>query len=288
MLATAPDTRVAISQGIYDSPLGRWQFAQATLPDLPHLVEFIWYFDGMAASPRERQLPNGQLQIIVQFDHRYHDVQGDTAVLCPPICMTGIQTRPMIVQAPTCRNAVMGIRLHPAGAYKLLAHPLGDMSGLTVDLHDVIGLAAAELADRCAEARSSEARVRCAADWVTGRLARHVGLDPAIAWIAAQIERSGGRRRIEDLRVTAGLTKRRLLDLFRAQIGATPKLYARIIRLRETLTRVHAGDMPLADIAIDAGYYDQPHMNADFRELCGMAPSEFLALERYSATSTVV
>ena len=37
------------------------------------------------------------------------------------------------------------------------------------------------------------------------------------------------------------------------------------------------GERPLIDVAQAAGYYDQPHMNAEFRELSGLAPREFLA-----------
>jgi len=182
---------------------------------------------------------------------------------------------------------VMGIRLHPAGAYQLLAHPLGETSGLTVDLQDLIGIAASELGERCADTRLPEERVRRAAAWVSERMMVNAPVDPAIGWVAAEIERTSGRRQIEDMRLRAGLTKRRLLDGFRAQVGVTPKIYARIVRLRETLARVHAGGASLADIAVDAGYYDQPHMNAEFRELCGMAPSDFLALNRYSPSSSV-
>lgn len=278
---------VRVSSGVYDSPLGHWRFAEAQMPAWGGLVEGIWYFDGQAATRREQALPNGSLQLIVQFDHRYHDVHGDAVVLCPPICMTGVQTGPLVVQAPACRSAVLGIRLHPLGAYQLLGRPLADTSGLTVDLHDVMGRAAAELGDYCADAPTPEGRVRRAAEWVQARLESNAAVDPVIAWMAGQIERSGGRRRIEELRGAAGLTKRRLLDAFRAQVGVTPKLYARIIRLRATLTRLHTDDAPLSDIALAAGYYDQPHMNADFRELCGLAPTEFLAARRYSATSMV-
>lgn len=278
---------VRISTGVHDSPLGRWQFAEAQLPSWGSLVEGIWYFDGMAAARREQALPNGRLQLIVQFDHRYHDVHGETTVLCPQICMTGLQTGPLVVQAPECRSAVMGIRLHPVGAYRLLGRSLAETSGLTVDLQDVIGRAAAELGDYCADARSPEERVRRAAEWVSMRMEAHPAVDATVAWMADRIEESGGRRRIEDLREATGLTKRRLLDAFRAQIGVTPKLYARIVRLRETLGRLHTTRTPLSEIALAAGYYDQPHMNADFRELCGLAPTEFLAASRYSATSMV-
>jgi AraC-like DNA-binding protein len=48
---------------------------------------------------------------------------------------------------------------------------------------------------------------------------------------------------------------------------------------------LHRGNAALANGALAAGYYDQPHMNAEFRELSGFTPREFLAANRYSESS---
>jgi AraC-like DNA-binding protein len=106
-------------------------------------------------------------------------------------------------------------------------------------------------------------------------------VEPAVAWVAAEIERREGAVSIGELRERTGLSKTRLATLFRAQIGAPPKQYARILRFRRVLSRLQTGAAPLADLALDAGYYDQPHMNAEFRELSGFSPREFLAARRY-------
>ena len=34
-------------------------------------------------------------------------------------------------------------------------------------------------------------------------------------------------------------------------------------------------------MALEAGYYDQPHLNADFRELSGLTPASFAATPGY-------
>ena len=43
--------------------------------------------------------------------------------------------------------------------------------------------------------------------------------------------------------------------------------------MRERLERDPAG---IAEIAAAAGYYDQAHLNRDFRELAGVTPTEFV------------
>jgi len=50
---------------------------------------------------------------------------------------------------------------------------------------------------------------------------------------------------------------------------------------------VNAGKESLAEVALAAGYYDQPHLNAEFRELSGFSPRDFLAAMRYPESVSV-
>ena len=144
-----------VSQYI-DSTLGRWthtEWRPARDQILSGVVERIWDFDGMAAHPQERVFPNGLVELIVQLDDRYRDIHGDHSTLTPTVCVTGVHARPMVVQAPPRPCRVLGIRLHPAGAWAVLAHPLCELADLTADLRDVLGREAGELAEQCARSR---------------------------------------------------------------------------------------------------------------------------------------
>ena len=181
----------------------------------------------------------------------------------------------------------LGVRLKPAGALALVDRPLREISGWTLDLADVVGRAAEELAERCFEADSTDERFRRAAAWIEERTGRVAPGLPAVSWTAARIERSSGTVPIGALREEAGLSKSRLASAFRDQVGLPPKVYARIFRFQRLLKLIHGGSSSLAEAALDTGYYDQPHMTAEFRELSGMAPREFLAAARYTHTLSV-
>jgi AraC-like DNA-binding protein len=269
------------------SPLGCWTHSRWSPPHLAGLVESFWYFEGTMTFARERHFPNGMFELIVHFGDPYRVIEGDWTGRCSTACLGGQQASSWVVEAPASSPPVLGAWLHPAGAYALLATPLSEVSGLTVDLQDLAGRAAEELIERCQGAVSAEERLRRAADWVTERVARSPGIDPAVAWVAAQIERGQGAVSISELRERAGFSKTRLASAFRAQIGATPKQYARTLRFRRALAMVNAGEGTLADVALAAGYYDQPHMNAEFRELSGFSPREFLAARRYPESVSV-
>ena len=269
------------------SPLGCWT-QQPVEPDAPGgLVEAFWYFEGATTFARERNFPDRDVRADRPFRRSYRVIEGDWTGRCSTACFGGLQASSWVVEAPASSPPVLGVRLHPAGAYALLASPLSEVSGLTVDLQDLAGRAADELIERCHGAVSAEERLRRAADWVTRRVARSPGVDPAVAWVADQIEREEGAVSISELRERAGFSKTRLANAFRAQIGATPKQYARILRFRRALAMVNAGAGSLADVALTAGYYDQPHMNAEFRELSGFSPREFLTAVRYPGSVSV-
>jgi AraC-like DNA-binding protein len=190
-----------------------------------------------------------------------------------------MQLGPTVTTQPR-RHRVLGIRLHPAGAYALLATPLRAITGLVVELRDLVGSTADELVERCREAASAEVRFRIAVAWLGARVGGARRVEPAVAWAAAEIESRNGDVPIAELRAETGFSKTRLATAFRDQIGLPPKLFARIVRFRRALAMVESGTSPLAAVALAAGYYDQPHFNAEFRELSGLTPGG-LRVARY-------
>lgn len=270
-----------------DSPLGRWTHSEWRPAHLAGVVERISYFAGTLTLPRERVFPDGRVELILQLGEPHRLVQGERTEPFSAACFTGLLSTSMLIEAPADGCRVLGLRLHPAGAYALLARPVSEVTGRTVDLRDLFGAAAAELMERCQAAATAEEILCLAAAWVAERIARAPAADPAIVWTAAQIEHHGGAVSIAGLRERAGLSKTRLAAAFREQIGVPPKHFARILRFRRALDLLHQGAEPLAGIALDAGYYDQPHMNAEFRELGGMTPGEFLASIRYPGSASL-
>jgi AraC-like DNA-binding protein len=245
-------------------------------PRLRPFLDHLWHSDGVIADRRERVLPDGTLGLVLALGDSHRLVEGDDVTLISDASFSGLLSRPFVLDHPA-RCDTLGIVLRPAGAYAVLAQPLSETSEVILDARDLFGSAVDELIARCADARSVGDRFAHVERWLTERLARSRAPDPAIAWMAAEIERSGGEARIGRLREESGLSRTCVVERFREQIGVRPKLYARLVRFRRTLDRLRAGGMPLAELALDAGYYDQAHMNAEFRELAGISPTEFVA-----------
>jgi methylphosphotriester-DNA--protein-cysteine methyltransferase len=80
---------------------------------------------------------------------------------------------------------------------------------------------------------------------------------------------------------------KRFTSLFEQQVGVKPKLFSRIVRFRELTSALRARAGSFSQLALAHGYYDQSHMNADFREFAGMSPGQFLAATSYPESLSV-
>lgn len=265
----------------HDSPLGRWRLARWSPETLASPVSGMWYFEGELAYRRERHFPAGLVDLIVHLGPVYRWVDGERSERFTPTCVSGLLLRPEVIEAPPGPSAVLGIALRPAGALRVLGRPLHELTGWTADLADVLPGAAGELAERCARAATPEGRLRAASRWIAERIRSGPQPPAAISWAADELERRAGALSIDSLRTRTGWSKTRFTTTFREQVGVPPKVLARIFRFRNALALVDRGDTPLADVALAAGYYDQPHFNAEFRELSGFTPREYLARIRY-------
>ena len=68
---------------------------------------------------------------------------------------------------------------------------------------------------------------------------------------------------------------------FKTHVGVTPKRVARIYRFARLIVSVDAGrPVDWAEVAHDAGYFDQAHFSREFKDFTGHTPTEYLALRR--------
>lgn len=270
----------------HDSPQGRWTMARCSPPDLAGLVEGVWYFEGAMTRLRERHFPTGSLDLVVQLGPAYGHVEGDRVEAFPATCISGLLLGPDVIEAPAEDSAVLGIRLHPAGAFALLGRPMHELTGWTIDLDDAMSGAGARLAERCQAAAGAEARVRAAVWWLRTNVRREA-LDPAVAWAARCIECGAGAVSVGDLIARTGWSRTRLTSVFREQIGVTPKVLARIRRFRRAMEMVSRGGEPASRIALACGYYDQSHFIHEFRELSGFTPGGYADAMRFPESVSV-
>src|SRR5262249_1439700 len=70
-----------------------------------------------------------------------------------------------------------------------------------------------------------------------------------------------GATRVAALARRFGVHRVHLARRFRAQFGVSPAAYRARLRVQRAARAMLEADDPLATVALEAGYYDQPHMN---------------------------
>ncbi len=94
--------------------------------------------------------------------------------------------------------------------------------------------------------------------------------------VANYICQQNGILTIKHLENKFHISRRWLEKQFAAQIGFSPKEYARITRFKAIVGHVMTTpSVSLATLIGDYGYYDQSHFIRDFQEYSGQTPSQF-------------
>ena len=94
---------------------------------------------------------------------------------------------------------------------------------------------------------------------------------------AAAMQRSRGRVSVAEVAAGLEVSTRHLERSFQEQVGVSPKVFGRLLRLDHAL-ELGGPASNWAEIASACGYFDQSHMVRDFRAMTGATPVEFAAL----------
>lgn len=112
--------------------------------------------------------------------------------------------------------------------------------------------------------------------FLNGIVARNRTVDRAIREAVAAISAKNGDISIGKLCLLCNVSKTTMHNKFLDFIGLSPKDLARIYRLNHFLIcGLREQDRSFAKLALDCGYYDQSHLNRDFKSLTGTTPTRF-------------
>lgn len=85
-----------------------------------------------------------------------------------------------------------------------------------------------------------------------------------------------GNISIRDISTEFCYSEKHIRRLFLQYVGVSPKNFSRIVRVNYALRLLQNNASKLIDTAAQAGFFDQPHFNHDFRMICGLSPKEYM------------
>jgi AraC-like DNA-binding protein len=171
--------------------------------------------------------------------------------------------------------AAIAVRLAPLGAYKLLGPAVTEIGGTIVGLEDIVGTDAHRLSDQVQTARTWDERRRLLDDFLLDRATHGPQPSPEVTHAWHLLARSHGSDPISDIARQVGWSHKHLITKFKQQIGVTPHLAARLLRLSAVWRHLN-DDQSWARIAADCGYADQAHLTREFHRFTGTTPGALI------------
>jgi len=199
-------------------------------------------------------------------------IDGGTANTTPEMSVVGPQTYRRAHVYLSGSIHVFNILFQPTGLNRLVGIDMRSLVNQDPAASDVLGKSAVTLGDAVCAASNFPERVATVERWL-GMMLDKREPDEAIGHASRLLIAARGRARIEGLVGKSGLSASQFQRRFAAQVGMTPKLFARTIRFdRALLARRHAPGRPWTDIIHELGYFDQAHFIRECHTFTGLPP----------------
>jgi len=184
------------------------------------------------------------------------------------LSVAGPDTAPYHVQHKGQAEYV-GIRFVPGAAPALLGVAACELRDQRVDLADVWGKSAVEsIADDLAAAPGEAELILQRA--LVQRLPNAPPPDPLIQALVRKL--GGAQAAVAAAAEELGLSDRHLRRRCEIAVGYGPKTLVRVLRFQRFRGLADRGGASLAQLAIEAGYADQAHLNREYLRLAGTTP----------------
>jgi AraC-like DNA-binding protein len=234
---------------------------------LGDFVDFFWTYEGyLPPHKRERLLPTGTMELVFRLDA---DGRASSGVAGPRSVFSEFETPESF--------SIVGVHFKPGGGFPFFGVPSSDLHNQGVPLDAVWTGCGAEVSDRLWEAEAWEERFDVLESALLRRVQGQSSRHPAVRYALGVFDRSNGTCPVNDVLKPIGISQRRFIDVFRAEVGLSPKVFCRIRRFDEALRRIETmAEVDWLDVALSCGYFDQAHFNHDFHSFAGINPSTYL------------
>jgi len=242
-------------------------------------IECYWFLTGTAGISRDfhRILPDGRMEIVVNLGAPIRRVRHDGATEFQPRCMLVGQMDQHVTIQPAGRLDVVGVRFRPAGAFGFLRLPLHELRNQTVATAEVLSDLTDELEEKLSEAASVRQRVFALESSLLAGSPQSPQRDLLLEEAVRRVLMNAGRITVDALAQEMRVSTRELERRFRKKIGLGPKSFCRIVRFQDAFRQHGMAEDAWATVALECGFYDQPHFIKEFKRITGETPPEFFS-----------
>jgi AraC-like DNA-binding protein len=248
--------------------------------ELAPYVKNYWFLTCEAADERQRIIPGGCVSLVFHRGARMFSPEAGDFQPAAFLCGQSSEYGDLHHSGPV---DMIHVTFRPFGARAFFGMPIDETRGLTIPVDALGDRALCELEEQLAGLADIPTCVARIEAYLLLRLsvskAHHFGrMAAAVRAIDA------GEADVCRLADLSCLGYKQFKRVFSEYVGANPKDFLRVVRFHRALhLKRFRPEIPLAQLAAEAGCYDQAHLNREFKVFSGYTPGEYFSIcEPYS------
>ncbi len=248
---------------------------------LNQFIDTFVYYEGYNPEHSiDRFLPDGNTEIIIDFDdtpkYIYDNETLKEIQACHHVWASGVRTE--YISIPACKYTAMFVISFKKGmAYPFFPVPMNEISDCVLDADLLWGHDFANLREKLFEFRDAQMRFEAVENFLIEMFLSRLTSNPCVEYALAEIIRQPDQISLGRLNHNIGYSQKHFIDMFKRQVGITPKAYLKIIRFQKAIVEIEqCDDVNWSLISQDCGFYDQAHFIHDFKFFSGFTPEEYI------------
>lgn len=230
------------------------------------IVSDFYQFDSNSLNGEVCVIPDGCMDLLFRYD------SGNVTKT-----LAGYHLKKVVIPVNQVGSA-FGVRFVPGGLANIIKLQTSELVGEQVPLTDL--LKKDPLLDQMEETRDFGQRIAVISRYLLNQIHRSYGSADVVRYCTDKIINHQGNVHIGDLSKETGYSIRYLRILYHQHVGISPKELCEIIQFQNSFLQFahlqkEKKEFSLCDLAVEAGYYDQSHMNKCYHKMVGSLPQKF-------------
>ena len=240
---------------------------------------FIYFERAEHAHTVDRFLPNGDTEILIDFHDTPQYIYDNDSLkeiqACRHVWASGLRTEPITI--PSGNGAAMMVISFKKGmSAPFFPFPMQEIKDSVVDGELIWGGDFGDLRERMLAVEDTVRRFELVERFLVARFRSALELNPCVAFAVGEMIERPDFLNIRRMNEKIGYSQKHFTEMFRKQIGVTPKSYLKIMRFQKAVRTIDAAaSIDWGSIAQECGFYDQSHFIHDFKHFSGFTPDEY-------------
>jgi AraC-like DNA-binding protein len=259
---------------------------QVHIPTFPlnRFIERLFYYEGInAAHTMDRFLPDGNAEIIIDLTEGTQFIYDNETLAeiqaCRYFWASGVRTQPITIPSGN-GSRILVVAFKRGRAYPFYPIPVSELTDHVVSADLIFRKAILDLREQLLAAASIHQMFllverflfQCAMDRLSSEYTSR-----CIEYAVSSIVNTPNRLSFQQLSEQIGYSQKHFINLFKCQVGVTPKQYLKIMRFQQAVLEMEIGQTAdWSHFAQENGYYDQSHFINEFKCFSGFTPGEYM------------